>query len=81
MKLNIEENKIKNNKNQEKIYILYHIICLKDIIDNTDNANIFKYLYIKKESIDTIIDECNITERTLYNYRLKFVTYYNKLFN
>ena len=51
------------------------------LINNKNNCDVFKSIYIEKEKYNIIAKKYNLSNKTLYNLRIKFTEYYINLKN
>ncbi len=82
--MNKEIKKIENELRKSIVLkqIIFIYIWLDDLFNKTNYHIIFSQLYMaKKFNIKEIYIKNNISERTLFNYRCKFVEYYKRLIN
>ena len=73
------ENILKKNENYWLTNLLYEIIKLSDIINNKNESDIFRDIYIIQEKYNIVAKKYNISNKTLYNLRIKFSSNYTNL--
>ncbi len=69
-------------KNKALKQILFSYIYLNDLFIKTNYHIIFHQLYMMRQfNMKEICIKNNVSERTLFNYRCKFIGYYKHLIN
>lgn len=82
MKTYIEIEKfLKDNNNYIITHIVYIAIKTSDLISNKNYCDVFKSIYIEKEKYNIIAKKYNLSNKALYNLRIKFTEYFINLKN